>query len=193
MNSSRAVSWFFALLVLAASFALRCAADDFKLTPEQTQALEGTRKGFGKGRKLQVEIEKMLGQAAGTNRVQLAVKLAATVAEKWPGEAADAVAKLVQQLPAQAVPLIHAALKAAPKEALEITRAAMSASPTNSVRLASAAIQIVPAQGHAILEAARWRAPKELHPQLDQLKASLPAAAVAPPSRVPRVENPLAR
>lgn len=193
MNSSWTASLCVTLLVLAAPFAPQCAADDFKLTPEQMQALEGTRKGFGKGRKLQAEIERMLGQAAETNRVQLALSLAITVAEKWPGEAADAVGKLVQHLPAQAVPLIHAALKAAPKEALEITRAAMSASPTNSVRLATAAIQIAPAQGNAILEAARWRAPKELHPQLEQLKASLPAAVVAPPSRVPRVENPLAR
>lgn len=193
MNSSWTASLCVTLLVLAAPFAPQCAADDFKLTPEQMQALEGTRKGFGKGRKLQVEVERMLGQAAETNRVQLALRLASTVAERWPGEAPDAVGKLVQLLPAQSLSLVHAALKAAPKSALEVARAAMSAAPSNSVLIASAAIQIVPAQGGAIIEAARWRVPKELHPQLDQLKASLPAAAVAPPSKAPVVANPLSR
>lgn len=192
MSSPAVLSLFFALLMLATPFAPRCTADNFTLTPEQMQALEATRKGFGKGKKLAAEVERLLAQTAMTNQVQLALKLAATVAEQWPGEAPDAVGKLVQLLPAQAVPLVHAALKAAPKSALEVTRAAMSAAPTNSVRIVSAAIQIVPAQGHAILEAARWRAPKELHPQLDQLKASMPAV-VAPPSQAPRIENPLAR
>jgi hypothetical protein len=181
-----------ALLLVAASFSLR-AADEFKLTPEQLQALEGTRKGFGKGKKLQAEIEKLLGQAAETNRVQLALKLATVVAEKWPTEAADAIGKLVQLLPTQAVPLVHAALKAAPKQARPIAAAAMSASPASSVLIASAAIQIVPAEGSAILEAAAWRVPKELKPELEQLKATLPAAIVKPPAKPVRVENPLSR
>lgn len=150
------------------------AAEAFTLTPEQSLALEGTRKGFGKGKKLQAEIEKMLGQVAETNRVQLALKLATVVSEKWPDEAADAVGKLVQLIPTQAVPLVHAALKAAPKQARPIASAAMTSSPTNSVLIASTAIQLIPAEGHAILEAASWRVPKELKPQLEQLKASLP-------------------
>ncbi len=161
------------VLLLTASFSLR-AADEFKLTPEQAAALESTRKGFGKGKKLQAEIEKMLGQAAETNRVQLALKLTAVVAEKWPDEAADAIGKLVQLLPAQTIPLLHAALKVAPKQARPIASAAMTASPTNCVLIASTAIQIVPAEGNAILEAASWRVPKELKPQLDQLRATLP-------------------
>lgn len=181
-----------ALLLLAAPVSLH-AADAFNLTPEQSQALEGTRKGFGKGKKLQAEIEKMLAQASETNRVQLALKLAAVVSEKWPDDAADAVGKLVQLLPAQVVPLVHAALKAAPKQARPIASAAMTASPTNTVLIASAAIQLVPAEGHAILEAASWRVPKELKPQLEQLKSSLPAEVVKPPAKPVRVENPFSK
>ena len=179
------------ILLAAAPLALR-AADDFKLTPEQLQSLESTRKGFGKGKKLQAEIEKMLGQTAETNRVQLALKLAATVAEKWPTEAPDAIGKLVQLLPAQSVQLVSVTLKVAPKQALEVSRAAMTASPANSILIASAAIQLVPAEGHAILEAASWRVPKELKPQLEQLRASLPAV-IAPPNKPVRIENPLAK
>ncbi|MEQ2008620.1 MAG: hypothetical protein ABMA26_17710 [Limisphaerales bacterium] len=181
-----------AVLLLAAPVSLR-AAEALNLTPEQSQALEATRKGFGKGKKLQVEIEKMLGQATETNRVQLALKIAAVVSEKWPDEAADAIGKLVQLLPAQVVPLVHTALKAAPKQARPIASAAMTASPTSTVIIASAAIQLVPAEGHAILEAASWRVPKELKPQLDQLKASLPARVVKPPAKPVRVENPFSK
>lgn len=169
------------------------AAEAFNLTPEQTSALEATRKGFGKGKKLQVEIEKMLGQAAETNRTQLALKLASVVSEKWPDEASDAIGKLVQLLPAQSVPLVHAALKIAPKQARPIASAAMTASPTNSILIASAAIQLVPAEGHAILEAASWRVPKELKPQLEQLRASLPAEAMKPPPKPVKVENPFSK
>lgn len=182
---------FFVLLFAAAPLA-SCVADEFKLTAEQTQALESTRKGFGKGKKLQTEIEKMMGQAAETNRVQLALKLAATVAEKWPGEAPDAVGKLVQLLPAQAVPLVSVTLKAAPKQALEVSRAAMTASPINSILITSTAIQLVPAEGNAILEAASWRVPKEMKPQLEQLRASLPAVIAVPNKPVP-IQNPLAK
>lgn len=166
------------------------AAEEFKLTPEQMQALEGTRKGFGKGKKLQAEIEKLMGQAAETNRAQLALKLAAVVAEKWPDEAADAIGKLVQLLPAQAVPLVQAALRIAPKQARPIAAAAMTASPANCVLVASAAIQIVPAEGNGILEAAMWRVPKELKPQLDQLKASM-GNAVAQPVKLPPIAVPV--
>lgn len=168
------------------------AAEDAKLTPEQVQALEGTRKGFGKGKKLQAEVERLLAQTSETNRVALAVKLAAFTAEKWPEEAPDALGKLVQLLPTHAVPILTVALKAAPKEARPLASAAMSASPTNSVRLASVAVQLVPAQGHAILEAASWRAPKELKPQLEELRATLPASVVPPPKPL-KAENPVAR
>ncbi len=181
-----------AWLLVAAPASLR-AAEEFRLTPEQTAALEATRKGFGKGRKLQVEIEKMLGQTTETNRVQLALRLATVVAEKWPDEAGDGVGKLVQLLPGQAVPLVSAALKIAPKQARPIASAAMTASPTNSILIASAAIQIVPAEGSAILEAASWRVPKELKPQLEQLRASLPPEVVKPPAKPVRIENPLAK
>jgi hypothetical protein len=181
-----------AWLLVVAPLTLR-AAEEFKLTPEQTAALESTRKGFGKAKKLQAEIEKMLGQSAETNRVQLAVKLAAVVAEQWPDEAADAVGKLVQLLPAQAVPLVHAALKVAPKQARPVASAAMTASPANAILIASAAIQIVPAEGNAILEAASWRVPKELKPQLEQLKASLAAEVVKPPPKPVKVENPFSK
>lgn len=181
-----------ALLLLATPISLR-AAEAFNLTPEQSLALEGTRKGFGKGKKLQVEIEKMLRQSSETNRVQLALKLASVISEKWPDEAPDAMGKLVQLLPAQAVPLVHAALKVAPKQARPIASAAMTASPINTVIIASAAIQLVPAEGHAILEAASWRVPKELKPQLEQLKSSLPAEVVKPPAKPVKVENPLAK
>lgn len=181
-----------ALQLLAAPVSLR-AAEAFDLTPAQSLALEGTRKGFGKGKKLQAELEKMLGQASETNRVQLALKLAAVVLEKWPDEAADAIGKLVQLLPAQVVPLVHAALKAAPKQARLIASAAMTASPANAVLIASAAIQLAPAEGHAILEAASWRVPKELKPQLELLKASLPAEVVKPPAKPVRVENPFSK
>jgi|GEM_PF-1841377 len=179
-------------LLVAISFFLQ-AAEEFKLTPEQTAALEATRKGFGKGKKLQAEIAKLLDRAAETNRVQLAVKLAAVVAEKWPNEAADAVGKLVQLLPAHAVPLVHAALKVAPRQARSIAAAAMTASPANTVLIASAAIQIVPAEGNGILETASWRVPKELKPQLEQLRASLPSEVVKPPAKPVRVENPFSK
>lgn len=181
------------LLLLAVTTLTLRAADDAKLTPAQTQALEATRKGFGKGKKLQAEIEKLLAQTTATNRVALAVKLAAFTAEKWPGEAPDALGKLVQLLPAHGVPLLTAALKAAPKEARLLASAAMTASPTNTVRLASVAIQLVPAEANAILEAASWRVPKDLKPQLEQLKSTLPAAVVAPPKKPVKVENPLSR
>lgn len=192
LSLPRAATITLAWLLVVVPFTLR-AAEGFKLTPEQTAALEGTRKGFGKGKKLQAELEKMLGQAAETNRVQLALKLAAVVAEQWPDEAAEAVGKLVQLLPAQAVPLVHAALKVAPKQARPIASAAMTASPTNAVLITSAAIQIVPAEGNAILEAASWRVPKELKPQLEQLKASLPAEVVKPPAKPVKVENPFSK
>ncbi len=166
------------------------AAEEFKLTPEQMQSLEATRKGFGKGKKLQVEIEKLMGKAAETNRVQLALKLATVVAEKWPDDAADAIGKLVQLLPGQAVPLVQAALKIAPKQARPVAAAAMTASPANTILIASAAIQSVPAEGNGILEAAAWRVPKELKPQLEQLKASMGSAVTPIPPPV-KVENPL--
>lgn len=188
----RAVTSALILLLAIAASDLR-AADDLKLTPGQTQALEATRKGFGKGKKLQAEVEKLLAQTAGTNRVALAVTLAAYTAEQWPAEAPDALGKLVQLLPAHAVPILTAALKAAPKEARPLASAAMSASPTNTVRLASVAVQLVPAEGNAILEAASWRVPKELKPQLEQLRATLPAAVVQPPAKLLKVENPLSR
>jgi hypothetical protein len=181
-----------AWLLVVAPLTLR-AAEEFKLTPEQTAALESTRKGFGKAKKLQAEIEKMLGQSAETNRVQLAVKLAAVVAEQWPDEAADAVGKLVQLLPAQAVPLVHAALNVALKQARPVASAAMSASPTNTVRLASVAVQLFPAEGNAILEAASWRVPKQLKPELEQLRATLPVATVQPPTKPVKVENPFSK
>jgi hypothetical protein len=188
--------WRFALAALAwvlASLPVsHCLADDFKLSAEQTAALEATRKGFGKGKKLQVEIEKLMGQAAETNRVQLATKLAAVVAEKWPDEAADAVGKLVQLLPAQAVPLVHTALKLAPKQARAVAAAAMSASPTNAILITSAAIQLVPAEAPGILEAASWRVTKEQKPQLDLLRASLPAEVFKPAVKPVKIENPLA-
>ncbi|MFM8471267.1 MAG: hypothetical protein ACKODH_15125 [Limisphaerales bacterium] len=179
-------------LLAVVPFALH-AAEEYKLTAEQTAALESTRKGFGKAKKLQVEIERMMGQAAETNRVQLALKLAVVVAEKWPDDAADAVGKLVQLLPAQAVPLVHAALKAAPKQARPIASAAMTASPTNSILITSTAIQVVPAEGNAILEAASWRVPQELKPQLEQLKARLPPEVVKPPAKPVKVENPFSK
>lgn len=171
------------LLALSAPGRLN-GADDFKLTPDQTAALESTRKGFGKGKKLQTEIEKILGQTAETNRVQLALKLAATVAEKWPTEAPDAIGKLVQLLPAQSVQLVSVTLKTAPKQALEVSRAAMTASPANCILITSAAIQLVPAEGHAILEAASWRVPKEMKPQLEQLRATLPIVIDKPREQV---------
>ncbi len=200
MSSSCALSRWFVRRIASATLALLLAtpvspraAGDFMLTPGQTQALEATRKGFGKGKKLQAEMEKLLGQTAETDRVQLALRLAAFTAEKWPAEAPDALGKLVQLLPAHAVPLLHAALKVAPKEARPLASAAMSASPTNTVRLAGAAIQIVPMEVNAILEAASWRVPKELKTQFEQLKASLPSAVVAPPLKLKPVENPMAR
>lgn len=188
----RAATITFVWLLAVASLSLR-AADQFKLTSEQIAALESTRKGFGKAKKLQAELEKQLGQSAETNRVQLALRLATFVAEKWPDEAADAVGKLVQLLPAHAVPLVHAALKVAPKQARPIASAAMTASPANAVLIASTAIQIVPAEGHAILEAASWRVPKESKPQLEQLKAGLPAEVVKPPANPVKVENPFSK
>ncbi len=166
------------------------AAEEFKLTPEQMQSLEATRKGFGKGKKLQTEIEKLMGQAAETNRAHLAVKLATVVTEKWPDEAADAIGKLVQLQPGQAVRLVQAALKIAPKQARAIASAAMTASPANSILIATAAIQSAPAEGNGILEAASWRVPKELKPQLEQLKASMGSVVTSAPKPV-KIENPV--
>lgn len=157
------------------------AAEALKLSPEQARALETARKGFGKAKKLQAEVERQFVLAAETNRVAVALALAEFTAAKWPDDAPDSLGRLVQLLPAHAVPLLSAALKAAPKAARPLAAAAMSASPKSAVALAGAAVQIVPAESQGILEAASWRVPKELKPELEQLKASLPPTTTAEP------------
>ena len=180
------------LLLLAACLA--CvplalpAAEAFKLAPEQERALDAARKGFGKAKKLQAEVERQFALAPETNRVAVALALAEFTAAKWPDDAPDSLGRLVQLLPAQAVPLLTAALKAAPKAARPLVSAAMSASPASTVALVGAAVQIAPAERAGIFEAASWRVPKELKPQLEQLKASLPPGATEPPlkARLPQ-------
>ena len=169
------------------------AAEPFLLSPEQERALEGTRKGFGKAKKLLAEVEKQFALAPETNRVALALALAGYTAAKWPEDAPDSLGRLVQLLPAQAVPLMTTALKVAPKAARPLAAAAMSASPASTVTLAGAAAQIVPTEMHGIMEAASWRVPKELKPQLDQLKASLPQVSSTNPAlQVRPLERPAA-
>lgn len=164
------------------------AAEAFKLSPDQERALDAARKGFGKAKKLQAEVERQFSLAPETNRVAVALALAAFTAAKWPDDAPDSLGRLVQLLPAHAVPLMSAALRAAPKAARPLASAAMSASPANTVALAGAAVQIAPAERAGIFEAAAWRVPNELKPQLEQLKASLPPGSTEAPlkARLPQ-------
>jgi len=170
------------------------SAESSKLTPEQERALDGARKGFGKAKKLQAEVERQLMLVPEANRVGVALALAEFTAAKWPDDAPDSLGRLVQLLPAHAVSLMSAAIKAAPKAARPLAAAAMSAAPASTVVLASAAVQINPSESHGILEAASWRVPKELKPQLEQLKASLPTIAPANPAKkVVPLERPPSR
>jgi len=159
------------------------SAETPKLTPEQERSLDNVRKGFGKAKKLQAEVERQLLLVPEANRVGTAHALAEFTAAKWPDDAPESLGRLVQLLPAHAVTLMSAAIKAAPKAARPLAAAAMSAAPASTVVLASAAVQINPSESHGIFEAASWRVPKELKPQLEQLKASLPTIAPANPAK----------
>jgi hypothetical protein len=168
------------------------SAETPKLTPEQERSLDNVRKGFGKAKKLQAEVERQLLLVPEANRVGTAHALAEFTAAKWPDDAPESLGRLVQLLPAHAVTLMSAAIKAAPKAARPLASAAMEAVPSQTVTLAGAAVQVVPAQTPGILDAASWRVPKELKSKLDELRAALPVAAEAPP-KIRKQDNPLSR